>query len=193
MKLVYEPYDAVEKLFKNMDPRDEDYKDHVRYMYQLGYDYINIFADRFDFPMKQRQSTHTKEGERSYVNAECTTINGWEDFEKYPWPVMAEVDYSRFDRAAGFTPEGMKVIAWNSGILEYAMWLLGYEGISYLLSDDEKLVWAVFDAVGQRFVEYYATVASFDNVGAVFMGEDMGFNTATLLSPEVYRKYVFPY
>ena len=73
------------------------------------------------------------------------------------------------------------------------MWLLGYEGISYLLADDEALVADMFDAVGSRLVEYNERQASYDSVGAIVMGEDMGFKTQTLLSPRVYRKYVFPW
>lgn len=190
---VYEPDGKIEKLIKSMDARDKDYQDHIRYMYTLGYDYINMIADRFGFPMKELQHTQTNDGERSYVNAESVTIMNWQDFERYKWPVMADVDYSRFDRADAFIPEGMKVIAWESGVLENVMWLLGYEGISYWLADDEQLVAETFAAVGNRMATYYETVASFDCVGAIGIGEDMGFNTATMLSPEVYRKYLFPY
>lgn len=193
LSIVYEPNNEIEKLFKQMKPQDEIYKNHIRYMYTLGYDYINIVPDNFLFPLKKRQSTMTNEGERAYVNSESTTITSWKDFESYKWPDMSKVDYSRFDRSIKFIPEGMQVIAWNSGILEIVMWLLGYEGISYLLYDNEPLVAATFEAVGQRMVEYYTNLASFDCVGAIAMGEDMGFNTALMLSPEIYRKYLFPY
>ncbi len=90
-------------------------------------------------------------------------------------------------------PEGMRVISGHTGILENVMWLLGYEGISYLLYDDEQLVADMFEAVARPIIEYYDAVASFDAVAAIKMGEDMGFRTQTMLAPEVYRKYLFPW
>jgi uroporphyrinogen decarboxylase len=135
----------------------------------------------------------TAQGERAYVMAGSHTIANRKEFEAYPWPDMDEVDYSPLDRVGAFIPEGMKGIAGSAGILENVMWLLGYEGISYLLADDEPLVADMFDAVGSRLVAYNERQASYDVVGAVVMGEDMGFKTQTLLSPAVYRQYVFPW
>jgi len=42
-------------------------------------------------------------------------------------------------------------------------------------------------------VAYFDALASFDVVGALALGDDMGFKTQTLLSPEIYREYVFPW
>ena len=79
------------------------------------------------------------------------------------------------------------------GILENVMWLLGYEGISFHLYDDEPLVRDMFEAVAVRIIAYFDALASFDVVGALTLGDDLGFKTQTLLSPEVYRKYLFPW
>jgi len=87
----------------------------------------------------------------------------------------------------------MKVIAGSAGVLENVMWLLGYEGISYLLADDEPLVRDMFDAVGSRIAALVDLQASYDSVGAIVMGGDMGFKTQTLVSPAVLREYVFPW
>ena len=51
----------------------------------------------------------------------------------------------------------------------------------------------MFEAVATRMIEYFDTLATFDVVGALVLGEDMGFKTQTLLSPEVYREYLFPW
>ena len=87
----------------------------------------------------------------------------------------------------------MKAIVGYTGILENVMWLLGYEGVSYLLHDDLQLVRDMFEAIGSRIVKYMGTCASYESVGALQMGEDMGFKTQTFLSPEVYREFVFPW
>ncbi len=167
--------------------------EHVAYMFELGYDYINASAKGFGFPREKDATALTSQGERSYVMAGDRTIGGREDFERYSWPEPSETDYRPLEWVEEIMPRGMKVIAGSSGILENVMWLLGYEGISYLLADDRPLVVEMFDAVGSRLVEYNARQAEFDSVGAMVMGEDMGFKTGTLLSPEIYRELLFPW
>lgn len=73
------------------------------------------------------------------------------------------------------------------------MFSLGYEGISWLLYDDEHLLSDIFRAVATRIIEYFDTLAALEVVGALTLGDDMGFKTQTLLSPQVYRKYLFPW
>ena len=106
---------------------------------------------------------------------------------------MEEIDYSLLEKAATRLPDGMKVISNSSGILENVMWLLGYEGISFKIFDEPDLVEDMFEAVATRIISYFDTLASFDTVGALALGDDMGFRTQTMLSPELMRKYVFPW
>ncbi|HBG26268.1 MAG TPA: uroporphyrinogen-III decarboxylase-like protein, partial [Phycisphaerales bacterium] len=98
-----------------------------------------------------------------------------------------------FYRAEKIMPEGMKVIALCAGILENVMLLLGHEGISYMLIDNPDLVRDTFEKVADSIIKYYDIVASFDTVGALSLSDDMGFKTQTLLSPDIYRKYLFPF
>lgn len=176
------------------ESEDRQLQQHIIYMFSLGYDYVNVGARDFNFPKKERPTTMTAQGERSYLTAAHHTIASRRDFEAYPWPVMSSMDYSALERVVAFLPEGMRVISSGpGGILENVMWLLGYEGISYLIYDDEQLVQDMFEAVAGRIIEHFDTLASFDVVGALVLGDDMGFKTQTLLSPEVYRKYVFPW
>jgi uroporphyrinogen decarboxylase len=51
----------------------------------------------------------------------------------------------------------------------------------------------MFEAVGSRIVSCFDAVASFDIVGAIVLGDDLGFKTQTLLSPASYREYLFPW
>ncbi|MBT5874999.1 MAG: uroporphyrinogen-III decarboxylase-like protein, partial [Candidatus Latescibacteria bacterium] len=166
---------------------------HITYMYSLGYDYVNVGALGFDFPMDGRPKAMTDQGEVAYLQGMTHTIAAREDFETYPWPDGRQADFSLLEQAETSLPDGMKVIAGFSGILENVMWLLGYEGISYLLTDDETMVRDMFEAVGTRIIAHFDSLASFDVVGALQLGEDMGFKTQTMLSPEVYREYLFPW
>ncbi len=163
------------------------------YMLSLGYDYVNVGGRGFGFPQPQRAVGDTKQGKRGYLKGDAHVIATREEFEAHPWVDMATVDYSPLEGKQETIPKGMRGIAGSAGILENTMWMLGYEGIGLLLYDDPELVRDMFDAVGARIVEYLGTCASYDVVGAVQMGEDMGFKTQTMLSPDVYREYLFPW
>lgn len=169
------------------------WRQHIAYQVALGYDYANCGAYGFGFPHGENPRAMTAQGERAYFLASSHTIASRADFERYPWPDMARVDYSPLERIRAFLPDGMKVIPGSSGVLENVMWLLGYEGISYLLYEDEALVRDMFDAVGARIVEYLGKAAALDVVGAVQLGDDLGFRTQTLISPAALREFVFPW
>ena len=173
---------------------DRELQQHISYMLSLGYDYVNVRAKNFRFPQKERPKGTDAHGTRSYLTGAFHTIANREDFERYPWPELSAVDYSPLERVSALLPDGMKVICIGpGGVLENVMWLLGYEGISYLLYDDPDLVWDMFEAVATRIVGYFDVLASFDVVGGVVLGDDMGFKTQTMLAPEAMREYVFPW
>ena len=168
-------------------------KKHIEHQLMMGYDYILCRADNFGFSKKKRAKAETKEGKRGYVRSGEKTIANREDFEKYPWPKMSEISYSHLEKVEKLLPDGMKVISQVTGVLENVMWLLGYEGISYLLVDDPKFIEDIFHAVGSRIVELFRNYASFQHVGALALGDDMGFKSQTMLSPNLLRKYLFPW
>ena len=62
-----------------------------------------------------------------------------------------------------------------------------------LLIDDPELVAAVFDRWGQKVLEFYETVITMETVGMLFHGDDLGFKTSTMVSPEVLRRLAFPW
>jgi len=175
------------------DRQERQRRNAETYAMSLGYDYLSIGGTGFGFPQAERVVGTTSQGQRSYLKGDTHMIASRKDFEEYPWPDMKKVDYSPLEDAEQCIPTGMKGIVGSCGILENTMWLLGYEGISLLLYDDDELVKDVFDAVGARIVEYLGACAAYDAVGAVQLGEDMGYKTQTMLSPEVFRKYLFPW
>ena len=108
----------------------------IAYMYALGYDYATAGATKFSFPRKERPTAMTAHGERAYFPGDHRTIANRGDFDKYTWPVVSEVDYSLLENSEDMLPEGMMFIGGCPGILENVTWLLGYNGISYLINDD---------------------------------------------------------
>jgi len=103
------------------------------------------------------------------------------------------VDYRDIETAVRVAPEGLGIVGRVSGVLENAMFTLGFEGMSYLLADDPELVHDVVDSVGSLILNVVETLAGMKGVGAVFFGEDMGFKTASMLSPGAMREFIFPW
>ncbi len=174
---------------------DAELRRHVRHQYWLGYDYAAVRESMtgFVFQMSSRPFAETAEGERSYMTQGLSTIRNREDFERYAWLDMTSIDYSPFERIPAILPEGMAVIGDSPGIFENVLWLLGYEGLSYMLCDDPALLADVFEAVGSRVLMYFQTMASFECVRALRYGDDLGFKTQLLIPPATFRQYVLPW
>ena len=169
-------------------------RQHVTYMVALGYDYVNCSARGFGFPKAELPRGVTPQGERAYYLASSHTIASRADFEAYPWPDPEEADYTPFDRMAEVLPDGMRVLTGGpGGVLVNVMWLLGYEGISYLLYEDRELVRDLFGAVGSRMTRHIDRAAAFACVGAIMIGDDLGFKTQTMLAPATLRELLFPW
>ena len=49
------------------------------------------------------------------------------------------------------------------------------------------------DKVDELLATIFATTAEMPGVGAMCLGDDMGFKTATMISPTDLRRYVFPW
>ena len=167
----------------------------VRFWHTLGYDYACLKAN---IPWVRRRdvaadSAALPHAQRDWVNARSAVVASRADFERFRWPRPQDVDYRDIEAAVRVAPEGLGIVGRVSGVLENAMFTLGFEGMSYLLADDPELVRDTADAVGALILNIVETMASMEGVGAIFFGEDMGFKTASMLSPAAMREYVFPW
>ena len=164
--------------------------------FRLGYDYMPAGPD-FSFPHRGIAAPDTaalSRGQRYWVEEARGTIGTWEDFARYEWPRPKDETYAPIEQAARALPGGMKLISEGpGGVLENVMWIMGYQSMGYAMADEPDLVQAMFDRVGETLVEVYSAISSHESVGAVFLGDDMGFKTQTMVSPEALRKYVFPW
>jgi len=155
---------------------------------KLGYDYATVLGSDFYFPAGE-----VKE-EKSHSLNDGACLTDWESYNAYRWPDPAGFDYSRLDEARAHLPEGMKLIVWgNGGILETVIRLTGYDNLCMMFYDDKALAAEIFNQVGSRFVRYYELCAGYDTVGALISNDDWGFNTQTMLSPDLLREHVFPW
>jgi uroporphyrinogen decarboxylase len=161
----------------------------IRTFYRLGYDYATILIPGFRFTDPERQ-----EKKESISLNEGAEINDQKDFDGFTWPDPVDADYDILNRLADDLPQGMKLIPYsNDGILENVIRLMGFDNLCYKLYDDPHLIEDVFENVGSRLVQYYEKVVQYDSVGACLANDDWGFNSSTFFSPEVMRRFVFPW
>ena len=175
---------------------------YIECWYRLGYDYVRftsdfIFSARLHFPVKKRVGEDTSplsRGRRNWVEQGKGIITSWQDFEEYDWPSLDEVAVWPLEFASKKLPEGMGIFASEGGVLEALCdKLFGIETLSYLLYDNPKLVKEAADRVGELILGAYSKAIGLDNLIGFFQGEDMGFKTATLISPDALKEYILPW
>ena len=196
-KYITEKYFQRKWVEYSDDTLDDWVKQEINFWYRLGYDYVRI-AGGLDFKGKSRIGDDTavlSRGQRGWVEEGKGMISTWEEFEKYPWPDIKGIDYRRYEIGSKNLPDGMKMMVCpSSGVFEISSEaLLGFENMSYLIYEDFELVRAVFNKVGELMFNFYKNVVDIENVEGFFQGDDLGFKTATFLSPSHLRELVIPW
>lgn len=185
------------------DPESQDLDlrkiglDHtIRFWHLLGFDYVAVTT--ITRLPHLRLSTHDGETPalraRKWVNESEGIINSWEDFSNYPWPDPSEIDYFDLDYVSNHLPAGMKVLfRSHGGIIENATRLMGLTPFAIALKDDPGLIEAVTNKIGDFLTILFSNAVQRPEVGAVWLGDDMGFRTSTIISPEDLRRCIFPW
>jgi len=197
---------AGEKVALMTDPEEEALvKGWIDFYYRMGYDYVqDVIPVEYYRAMIAPEAAVSEDtasitggiskGKRRWAEEGRGKITSWSDFEEFPWERIANIELEGYyDFVSKNLPEGMKLMTMQvffENIFEY---ILGYEGLFYLLYDEPDLVKAVHNEMGNIIYEYYKKVISLDSVGGIFHADDMGFKTSTLVSPKMLRELVLPW
>jgi uroporphyrinogen decarboxylase len=162
---------------------------------RLGYDYYRV---RVDIPFQVRRLEASQEpgggvAARQWVDEQQGAVQTWEDLEQYPWPAVSAFGFEQAEAALACLPEGMEAIGFSGGVLEWASTLMGLEHFMMTLHEDPALVKEVVDRVGRLILAAFEGFCAMTGIFAVWLGDDMGFKTATLISPEHLRQYIIPW
>jgi uroporphyrinogen decarboxylase len=185
----------VEIMEAVLEHRVRGVADEIRFWHALGYDYASVKVG-VPWPRRRDAAPDTAalpHERREWVNVHAAQVATRAEFDAFPFPAPEDVDYRQVEEAVRIVPEGMGVIGRLSGVLENTMWTLGFEGMAYLLADEPELVRDTVDRIGAALLATVETLAGMDGVGAIFFGEDMGFKTATMISPAALREFIFPW
>ncbi|MFC2145102.1 uroporphyrinogen decarboxylase family protein [Actinomycetota bacterium] len=195
-----------EKDFRKTEEYRKAYEDYHRAIidlyFKLGYHFIPDLEFYLNFSSLNTVSRVGNDnallsrGERYWAEEDFGMIRSWEDFEKFPWEEADQMldEYERHLIFLGENlPEGMKIVSQAAMYEPILEWMLGYQGLFFLTHDDPHLVTAIFDKWGSLVEKSYIIASQMDKVGVIWHGDDLGFKTGTMLSPEFLRKWVFPW
>lgn len=168
----------------------------IFFWYRMGYDMMR-FESAPVYPGSARVAVNTASAAgltRSWVEESMGSITSWEDFEKYPFPKVSEFDFFAFEYLNSHLPEGMGLaVAHGGGLFERVSWIFSIEKLCYFLFDQPDLVEAVTQKVSGIQSDFYRQILDLERVSAVFPGDDMGFRSATIISPNDLRRYFLPF
>lgn len=172
---------------------------YVRFCREVGYDYV-FMVTGFSLPKGFKPTSdpagarNWPDGQRYWVEETTGPIRSWEDFERYPWPRPDDLRHAGVEYVSSIVPDGMKTAAFMfGGIFENSAQLMGLESFSYALRDQPELIEAICQRVGELATATCSQVTGIDNVEIVFLSDDLGFFSSTLVSPDVIRRYIVPH
>jgi len=168
----------------------------IQVWYRLGYDFVRYETGMTFQPNALYAQDVGPEPDRlrKWDEQHRGLISSWEDFEKFTWPTVDQVDFFPLDYLNDHLPDGMGLITCHAaGVFEHVEKIFSYEGLCYALMDQPDLVKTVTDHVGGLLEKYYRRLLQMDHVMAIFQGDDMGFRTGTLINPKDLAAYFLPW
>lgn len=177
-------------------------QDQVDFWYTAGYDYMTASSGILE-PVRapegmttKGEGVHTEYGDkvsREWAHTHDGVLTSWEKFEKYKWPTIDDLDFSKWDVFDKILPKGMKAILLLGKIYTPAWMYMGAETFFNALETDEELVAAIINKIGNIQFQTFLRVTEHPCVGAVLNPDDIAFNTGLLVHPKYLRKYLFPW
>jgi hypothetical protein len=126
-------------------------------------------------------------------------IQNRRDFEAYPWGDLPRIFWEKYtprlDALQATMPPGMKALGGcGFGIFEISEDLVGFEDLCVLAFDDPDLFADLYVRIGDLMVLLWTELLK--RYGELFavcrMGDDLGFKSSTLMSPDVLIEHVMP-
>ncbi len=177
--------------------QQREYLDNLTaFWFGMGYDFVR-FEQNLPFPEMKNIIPDAAPGsdqERSWADEHHGMIQSWKDFEEYPWPKVEDFDFWAFEYLNAHLPDGMGLISSHGGgVFEHLSWIMSLEGLSSALFEEPALVQATADRLGGLMVDFTRHILDLDRLVAVFPGDDMGYRSATMISPGLLRQLVLPW
>jgi uroporphyrinogen decarboxylase len=185
-----------------VDPRAEErgrWRKRIAFYGEMGYDYLPMEIQPRLATVTGLLSEDTAEysrGQRGWVDEHGGPIQTQADLENPAyWPRGEALgDFDLFADVCAMLPAGMQIIGgFSGGPFEHASFLMGLENLSMALIEEPAFVAQLFQQIGERLLEGASRLAQLAGIGAYRFGDDLGYKSATLVSPTLLREHVFPW
>jgi len=173
-------------------------KDDIQFWHKAGYDYIKL-QPKADFnPSKiglSDKKSFKEDGTLSYdwASEGKGVISSWEDFNKFKFPESNSFGYTNFEQVKMLLPDGMGVIGQYGDIFTMTWEMMGFETFSMALFENPALILELNDKLGNLVLSMFEYFAQSDVVDVLWYSDDIAFTNGLLMSPDVLRKYIFPW
>lgn len=182
-----------EELCRLIDGTTEEkklfFKRYIGFWRDCGYDIVSF----------ERGIPQSMPGSGSLRGHAPGVIRNRDDFERYPWDQIPdwyfEQNGSYFELLAEAMPDNMRAVGGPGyGVFETVEDITGYMDLCYLSDDDPELYSALFTAVGDLYRRIWKRFAKdYSAAYCVFrMGDDLGFQSNTLISYSDIREHILP-
>lgn len=165
----------------------------------LGYDAVSCGVEWPGFPRHRLPAPDSTEiagqsrGSRQWTDEHRGEIETWADFERYPWPRPEQIRTDALGWFGRHLPDEMCIYSGCHSVFEHVTWLMSYEGLCLALYDQPDLVDAMFARVGNLLYEVCKVLVQVPRVEILFGGDDMGFNTQTMIGPRILIEKSLPW
>jgi len=182
----------------SLKQREAYWRQNINFFYRLGYDFFPDMDAGFNylasFVAKTRVADDTASlsaGKRVWAEEGKGMITSWEEYEKFPWGELEKMKShlgEYYDFLSRNLPEGMKISV-SCVLFEFILeWVLGYEGLFYLIYDQPDLVRTLFERLGKIVYDFYSSVITMDSVGVIWHADDLGYKNSTMLHQKGTKK-----
>jgi uroporphyrinogen decarboxylase len=166
----------------------------VAFSRTVGYDYVTVTPI---VPLQRTghvllSDSDARRQQRAWQDEGAGIIRNRNDFNAYRWPTPEQISMLPIDYVASVMDPGMKAVVLYTGIFEDLKHLMGLENMAIQSIDAPDLVEDVLEGLTRVAEHAVGAAAAHPATGAIFYGEDMGFNTGLFMSPGFMRTYVLP-
>lgn len=185
-------------------------QDEVDFWVNAGYDFISVRAGVRSLvrglnpavkTWQQARAGNAQQRDTGWVSEESSLIINREDYYDFPWPKAEELggDDGRtplgefLDSICQCLPADMKLIV-QLGYVFMGTWqVMGFENFAYKLADDPDFVQMIIEKLAESQMAVLEALLQYDCVGAVWMPDDLAYNSGPIISPQAYRRFIFPW
>lgn len=168
---------------------EDYYKKIIRFWCDMTYDAFDYEAAICDiFP-----------GHGAIMGGISGPIQTRDDFNKYPFDELPEIFWNAYkphlDAIRNVLPSGMKAFGGcGYGIFESSQDLVGFESLCVMQYMDPELFTDLFNKIGDLYVTLWSKmIAEYDDIFVFYrMGDDLGYKTSTMLSPDTIKTFIIP-